>query len=468
MNAPVQLAHTLSNLARATEGRLVGADVAFASVSIDSRTMPPGALFIALKGPSFDGHEFVATAAQHGAIGALVQQELPTAIPQVVVGDTLVALTDFARAWRREFSIPVVGITGSNGKTTTKEMIGSILARAHNCLVTQGNLNNHIGVPLTLMRLNDEHGAAVIEMGANHQGEIAALAAIAEPTVGIITNAGAAHLEGFGGLEGVARGKGELLRALGPKGTAVINADDAFANYWRETTTAGRVFTFGFSQAADFWARNVRPHSAASALGFEFDLMTPAGSKAATVALAGVHNLRNALGAAAAAYAAGATLDQIVSGLANMRAVSGRLQLLPAINDSFLLDDSYNANPSSLRAGLDALQAMPSAGGDDRWLVLGDMLELGEGGDAMHAEMGAYAQSIGIKRMFAVGPLARLACDAFGAGASWFPDLDALIAALRSELKPRVTVLIKGSRANRLERVADALALNSPSAANSH
>jgi UDP-N-acetylmuramoyl-tripeptide--D-alanyl-D-alanine ligase len=468
MSAAPRLSHTLSDLARVTNGRLVGADVAFASVSIDSRTLPQGALFVALKGPSFDGHEFVETAAHGGAIGALVQQELNADIPQVVVGDTLQALTDFARAWRREFAVPVVGITGSNGKTTTKEMIGSILSRAHNCLVTQGNLNNHIGVPLTLMGMNAEHGAAVIEMGANHQGEIAALAAIAEPTVGIITNAGAAHLEGFGGLNGVAHGKGELFRALGPAGTAVINADDAFADFWRETSSAGTVLTFGLAQPADFWARSVRSQASAAHLGFEFELMTPAGSKNAQLGLAGIHNLRNALGAAAAAYAAGATLNQIVEGLANMRAVSGRLQLLPAINDSFLLDDSYNANPSSLRAGLDALQAMPTTPGDEHWLVLGDMLELGASGDELHAEMGAYARTAGVRRMFAVGPRARFACDAYGAGASWFPDLDALIDALRTELKPHVTVLIKGSRANRLERVAAALALNPDSAASGH
>jgi len=449
------IAHTLGDLAHIAGGRLVGASVPFNSVSIDSRTLSLSALFVALKGPNFDGHEFVAAAMQRGAIGALVERELPLPIPQVVVGDTLQALTEFARAWRREFSIPVVGITGSNGKTTTKEMIGAILSSTQSCLMTQGNLNNHIGVPLTLLRLTAEHGAAVIEMGANHQGEIAALTAIAQPTVGIVTNAGAAHLEGFGGLDGVARGKGELFRGLIAQGAAIVNADDAFADFWRETASAGRVVTFGLSQAADFWARSVRAQANASGIGFEFELMTPAGSRAAKLALAGIHNLRNALGAAAAAHAAGATLDDIVAGLAGMRAVTGRLQLLPAIHDAFLLDDSYNANPSSLRAGLDALQALPTSG--ERWLVLGDMLELGAGGDELHAEMGAYARNVGIQRMFAVGPRARLAADAFGNGADWFPSVEALIAALQAALKPQVTVLIKGSRANRLERVAAAL-----------
>jgi UDP-N-acetylmuramoyl-tripeptide--D-alanyl-D-alanine ligase len=456
------IALTLGDLARVTGGRLVGGNASFASVSTDSRTLPAGSLFVALRGPSFDGHEFATAAAQRGAAGALVERELNVGVPQVVVPDSLQALQSFAREWRRDRSIPVVAITGSNGKTTTKEMVGAILARLGPCLVTQGNLNNHIGVPLTLLRLTDEHRHAVIEMGANHQGEIAALMAIAEPTVGIITNAGAAHLEGFGGLEGVARGKGEMFRALPESGVAVVNADDAFADFWRETTTAKRVLTFGLSQAADFWARSVRAQT--NGIGFDFELMTPVGSRAATLALAGTHNLRNALGAAAAAHAAGATLDDLVAGLASMKAVSGRLQLLPAIHSAFLLDDSYNANPSSLRAGLDALQALRG----EHWLVLGDMLELGEGGDALHAEMGAYARSVGVTRLFAVGPRARFAVDAFGVGGEWFANVESLIDSVQRALAPDVTVLIKGSRANRLERVTAALAVGAPAVANGH
>jgi len=451
------IALTLGDLAQTAGGRLVGASLPFNSVSTDSRALINGALFVALKGPNFDGHEFVATALQRGAVGALVERELPLAIPQVVVGDSLRALSQFAQAWRREFAIPVIGITGSNGKTTTKEIIGAILSRSGSqlgpCLVTQGNLNNHIGVPLTLMRLNSEQRSAVIEMGANHQGEIAALSALAEPTIGIVTNAGAAHLEGFGGLDGVARGKGELFRALSPAGVAIVNADDAFADFWRETTRAQHVYTFGLVQAADFWARGVRTQTNTSGFQFEFELMTPVGSRACTLALAGLHNLRNALGAAAVAHAAGATLDDIVNGLADMRAVSGRLNFLPALQGAFLLDDSYNANPSSLRAGIDVLCS--SAG--DHWLVLGDMLELGAGSDELHAEMGTYARTAGIHRLFAVGPRARFAVEAFGPGAEWFGSAEALIAKVQRLLQPSVTVLIKGSRANRLERVAAAL-----------
>ncbi len=458
------IAHTLGDLAQVSGGRLIGANFPFTSVSIDSRTLNGGALFVALKGPSFDGHEFVSAAIQRGAVGALVERELPLPIPQVVVPDVLQALSRFALAWRREFSIPVVAITGSNGKTTTKEMVGSILSRLGPCLVTQGNLNNHLGVPATVLRLTAEHRTAVIEMGANHQREIAALSAIAEPTIGIITNAGAAHLEGFGGLDGVARGKGELLRALPRDGVAIVNADDAFAELWRETTSAQRVLTFGLTQVADVWARSVRTQMSTDGFHFAFELQTPLGACACTLALAGLHNLRNALGAAAAAQTAGAALNDISVGLAAMRAVKGRLNLLPALHGAFLLDDSYNANPSSLRAGIDALVGLPG----EHWLVLGDMLELGEGDNELHAEMGEYARVAKVKKLFAVGTRTRFAVDAFGPGAVWFGSADSLIAKLQNELHPNVTVLVKGSRANRLEKVSAALSVGLPAASNGH
>lgn len=454
---------TLAQLAAVTGGRLIGGSVPFATVSTDTRTLSKDALFVALKGPNFDGHGFVAAARERGAAGALVEQEQSIDLPQVLVPDALAALSIFARAWRESFDIPVVGVTGSNGKTTTKEMIGAILAQRGPCLVTQGNLNNHIGVPLTLMRLDASHANAVIEMGANHQGEIAALAAIAKPTVGIVINAGAAHLEGFGGLDGVARGKGELFRALNAQQTAAINADDTYAKFWRDSAQA-RVITFGLQHAADFTARNVRSVVGNDGFKFDFELVTPDGTRSATLALAGEHNLRNALGAAAAAYAAGATLDNIVSGLAAMRAVAGRLQLKPAIRDAFLIDDSYNANPSSLRAGLDTLQSM----GGRRWLILGDMLELGAGADELHAQIGAYARASGIEHLWAIGPHSKFAVQAFGDGAQWFDSIEQLIAAVQAALSPRVTVLIKGSRANRLERVAAALSVGAAQVVNGH
>ena len=444
---------TLSTLARCGDGTLIGEDRTIASISTDSRSLPPGALFAALRGERFDGHEFAAAAAERGACGLLVEHALPLSLPQVVVHDTLQALTACARAQRRAFRGPVVGVTGSNGKTTTKEMLGAILGRLGRCLVTKGNLNNHIGVPLTLLGLGAEHRLAVIEMGANHRGEIAHLASIAEPTVGLVTNAAPAHLEGFGSLEGVAAGKGELFAGLRPEGIAVVNADDRFADTWRAVAAGKKLVTFGLEQPADFSARDVRASVDDGAPRLEFTLVSPAGHERTRLALAGMHNLLNALGAAAAAHAAGASIQDIALGLGAVKPVKGRLEFRPAINGALLVDDSYNANPGSLRAGLDAFRA---AGGT-RWLVLGDMMELGASSDDLHAEVGRYAKSSGISRLLAFGSRARAAADAFGEGGSWFDDIDQLIATARKSLAPGVVVLVKGSRANRLERVTAAL-----------
>src|SRR5918992_5057764 len=289
------IAWRLSEVARCAAGDLLGEDRTFASVSTDSRTLPAGALFVALTGDNFDGHYYVAAAAERGAVGALVAHALAVDIPQVVVPDPLAALSAFAREWRRQFAIPVIGVTGSNGKTTTKELIGSILSRVGPTLATRGNLNNHIGVPLTLIGLRAEHRFAIMEMGANHQGEIEHLMNIAEPTIGIVTNAGAAHLEGFGSLEGVALGKGEMFRTLPSDGVAVINADDAFAALWRDNRSAEKMLTFGFEQQAHFMAHKVSSTSAAEGFRIDFELVTPEGARPATLALAGLHNLRNAL-----------------------------------------------------------------------------------------------------------------------------------------------------------------------------
>jgi UDP-N-acetylmuramoyl-tripeptide--D-alanyl-D-alanine ligase len=447
------IAWRLSEVVRCSQGRMAGEDREFTSVSTDTRTMQPGALFVALAGPTFDGHDFVATAAEKGAAAALVSRPLSVDLPQIVAADPLAALSEFARAWRRQFKIPVIGVTGSNGKTTTKELIGSILSQLGPTLVTRGNLNNHIGVPLTLLELTDKHRYAVIEMGASHTGEIAHLASLAEPTIGIVTNAGAAHLEGFGSLQGVADGKGELFHALPLEGVAVINADDKFASQWRDTTTADRVLTFGFEQPADFMAHKVREVSSPAGFRIDFDLVTPEGTLPASIPLAGLHNLRNALGAAAAACAAGTPVEQIVSGLAAMKTVAGRLELKPAINGAFIVDDSYNANPSSLKAGLDAMRSFAGP----RWLVLGEMKELGPASDEFHAEVGRYARQAGIERLLAVGEGSHFAVEAFGPGGQWFADVDALIRDARTSLTSGVAVLIKGSRANRLERVSAAL-----------
>jgi len=448
---------TMASLAHHVTGRLYGADVEFASVSIDSRSLAKGALFVTLKGPNFDGHAFAETAVKQGAVGLLVDHELPVSVPQVVVPDVLSALSCFASQWRQQFTYPVIAVTGSNGKTTTKEMLGSILSQCGDTLVTRGNLNNHIGVPLTLLALTAQHRSAVIEMGANHQKEIAHLATLAKPTIGLVTNAGAAHLEGFGGLEGVARGKGELFQALTANDVAIINADDAHANYWKAHCGTKKTYTFGIDHPADFTASKVLAHHDESGFHTRFELTTPAGTCGISLQLAGIHNLRNALAASAAAYAAGATLEQIQTGLDAMRPVGGRLQPRPALHGAFMIDDSYNANPNSVRAGIDALRSR----GGRQWLIFGDMLELGSGSAALHAEIGAYAKDAGIERLLAVGKDAQYSVNAFGEGAQWFGSLDQLIDAAKVSLEPGVTVLIKGSRGNRLERAVTALSVPS-------
>jgi UDP-N-acetylmuramoyl-tripeptide--D-alanyl-D-alanine ligase len=445
----------LATLAAVTDGALHGPNREFSVVSTDSRNLAAGSLFVALMGERCDGHDFVADAAARGAAGVLVNRVASVDIPQVVVSDTLEALSRFARAWRREFRLPVIGITGSNGKTTSKELAGSILQRLGPCLVTQGNLNNHIGVPLMLCRLAAEHRTAVIEMGANHRREIAHLASLAAPDIGLVVNAGPAHLEGFGSIEGVAQGKGELFEALGPNGVAVINADDRYADYWRGVARkAGRIVTFGTREAADFRGSSIAVRLGEPGFVTEFDLDCPLGRRRIRLGLAGDHNVMNALAAAAVASAAGATLDQIAAGLEAMRPVAGRLDVKRALHGARLIDDSYNANPGSLRAGLRSLSVLPG----DRWLVMGEMAELGEGADMMHAEVGEFARRCGVSRLLAIGDGSREAVEAFGPGGSWFRSVDELIATARADLKPEVTVLVKGSRVNRLERVVAALA----------
>jgi len=445
---------TLAGLARCGAGRLVGEDRSVAAISIDSRSLPAGALFAALRGDRFDGHDFAQAAVDRGACGLLVERELPIHAPQIVVSNTLDALTACARAQRQRFSGPVLGITGSNGKTTTKEMVGAILGGIGACLITRGNLNNHIGVPLTLLALRPEHRYAVIEMGANHRGEIAHLASIAQPTVALVTNAGPAHLEGFGSVEGVAAGKGELFAGLAENGVAVVNADDPFAPAWREQAGSRRVITFGLDHPADFAARNIRSSIGERGPETAFDLVSPLGSAFINLRLGGLHNLRNALGAAAATSAAGARLAEIARGLASVVPVKGRFELKPGINGAFLVDDTYNANPGSLRAGLDSFSAFTKT----RWLVLGDMMELGPTADELHADVGRHARAAGISRLLAFGRMAKLAAEAFGEGGRTFDNIDDLIAEARRSLTADVIVLVKGSRVNRLERVTAALA----------
>jgi UDP-N-acetylmuramoyl-tripeptide--D-alanyl-D-alanine ligase len=443
---------TLKQFAAAGHGRLYGEDRAFNEIAIDSRKLAAGDLFAALRGEHADGHDFVAAAASAGAAGAIVTRRLALPLAQIVVPNVEAALAAAARKARAQFKGPLIGVAGSNGKTTVKEMIAAILSQRGPCLSTRGNLNNHLGVPMTLLRLDDSHVSAVVEMGANRRGDVEQLVQIARPGIGLITNAGAEHLEGFGSLEGAARAEGEMVAGLPTSGTAIINADDAYASLWRAATQA-RVLSFGLQHEADYYAGALQFEVAAQDFATRFRLHSPLGEVQVTLALAGRHNVRNALAAAAAATSAGATLADVAAGLSSMRAVKGRLQLRRTRAGAWLIDDSYNANPSSARAGLEVLSELPGR----RWLVLGDMAELGEFADSSHRELGELARALGVERLYAFGALAGLAADSFGDGAERYRDATELTRALDAAITPDVRLLIKGSRVNRLERVVDAL-----------
>jgi UDP-N-acetylmuramoyl-tripeptide--D-alanyl-D-alanine ligase len=440
---------SLYEAAQAMGGRLQGPDVDFVGVCTDSRTLQAGQLFVALSGPHFNGHDFLSSALEQGAAGAVVSQPMDLVLPQIVVADTQRALLQLAAYWRRRFSIPVVAVTGSNGKTTVKEMLASIFAQAfgsrQQVLATQGNLNNEIGVPLTLLQIQDGHHAAIIEEGASHPGDIAYLTQAVKPDVAIVTNAAGAHLEGFGSLEAVARTKGEIFEYLPPQGTAIINADDGHALLWRSLCEDRRVISFAVANAADVTAQVLKDGRAR--------IVTPMGKMEVTLPLAGRHNLMNALAATAAAVAAGIDLHAIQQGLEGMAPVPGRLQCKPGINGAQIIDDTYNANPASLLAALDVLAACEG----ERYLALGDMAELGGKADEYHQQAGRQAKNAGVHRLYAVGTRAGLAANAFGEYGRHFPGQAQLIDALRLDLHEEVTLLVKGSRSAHLERVVDAL-----------
>lgn len=446
---------TLAAFAQACGGQLLGGDRLFNAVSTDTRSIGRDDLFVALRGERFDGNAFVSAAQAAGAAAAIVDQPIaavPQNFPLIRVADSLLALQQMATAWRASFALPVLAVGGSNGKTTVKEMLASILAQAGTTLATRGNLNNHIGVPLTLLRLSERDRYAVIEMGANRAGDIAQLLGFARPRIGLVTNAGAEHLEGFGSLEGVAQAEGEMFAGLTSDGIAVMNADDRYAALWRGMTRA-QIMSFGLAPHADVRAVDVRTLFNVQGFTTHFVIIAPSGRTEVALKLAGMHNVTNALGAAAAALAAGAKLEQVAPGLAQMRPVAGRLQLKSAANGAVIIDDTYNANPSSMRAAIDVLATLPGR----RWLVIGDMAELGEHAAAGHIEAGQHARAQGIERLLAIGQLASLSVEAFGAGAQWFPDADSLTRTLQGELTTDVHLLIKGSRVNRLERVVDVL-----------
>ena len=445
----------LSEIAAMVDGELIGADAPVDAVSTDTRSVEPGQLFIALRGARFDAHDFVPDIAD--AAGAMVEHLCDTALPQILVDDARLALGRLARAWRERLNVVVIGLTGSNGKTTVKEMLASILAECGSVIATRGNLNNDIGLPLTVLGIRDAYDFAVIEMGANHPGEIAYLTRIARPQVALITNAGPAHLEGFGDIEGVARAKGEIFEGLGADGIAVINADDAYADYWRGLNHGRAVLTFGIEQPADFRGKR-------SDDGAILHIECPLGTIDVPFALSGQHNVSNALCASAAASAVGASAAAIRDGLHHMRAVGGRLQEKPAHRGARLIDDSYNANPASTRAAIDVLAARTGR----RWLVMGDMGELGGDAPSLHADIGRYASDAGIDRLYALGEMSRMAAEAFGPEGRHYADWKALAEAVDEALADDVTVLVKGSRSMRMERLVSAWEEKEPNTGNNH
>jgi UDP-N-acetylmuramoyl-tripeptide--D-alanyl-D-alanine ligase len=437
-------------------GDLIGQDAVFSRVSTDSRSVHPGELFVALVGPNFDGHDFIEAAVRRGAVGVIASRSIHVEVPHIVVADTLEALQRAGAAWRLQFQIPVVAVAGSNGKTTTKEMLAHLLAGRGPCHATRGTLNNHIGVPLTLLDLAAEHVSAVIEIGANHPKEVEALTRLVSPTIGLVTNAGAEHLEGFGDLDGVARSEGELFEQLPSEAVAVINADDPYADLWTSMAGSRRVIRFGTSPDADVRLKHVE--ATADRAGQRFTCETPQGVLVAELRLLGLHNVLNALGAVGAALAAGATLAMIADGLSRMRPVRGRLDVKKASCGALIIDDTYNANPSSFTAGLSVLTEQSG----EPWLVLGEMAELGPTAADVHAAAGREARLAGVTRLFAVGAPCRETVAAFGAGGEWFSDVPAMIERLLAVARHDASILVKGSRVNRLERVVDALTVRLP------
>jgi len=451
----------LYEAAQATGGTATAEGHAFTGVSTDSRSIAAGELFVALKGERFDGHDYVRNVLTHGAAAAMVDHgwagQHGAGLPLVHVADTRVALGRLGGHWRARFDIPLIGITGSNGKTTVKEMCAAIMREherrddldpAETVLATTGNLNNDIGLPLMLLRLHAGHRAAVIEMGMNHAGEIAWLTELARPTVALVNNAQRAHLEGLGTLTDVARAKGEIFAGLGCDGVAVINADDPHAGLWRQMAEGRPVIAFGLDGDAD-----VRATARSRGFASVVTLTAAQGTVDFELPVPGRHNVRNAVAAAAACLAAGASLGTVAEALSRYEGIKGRLQRRTGLNGALVVDDTYNANPDSMRAAIDVLAGVPGR----RILVMGDMGETGEAAGQFHDEIGGYAKSAGIDRLLALGDLSATAVRNFGAGAEHFRKPEELVKALVAGLGPDTTVLVKGSRFMRMERVVDAI-----------
>jgi UDP-N-acetylmuramoyl-tripeptide--D-alanyl-D-alanine ligase len=443
---------TLNEISEILKAELVGTSVPISGLSIDTRTLSRGDIYLAIKGEQFDGHDFIAQAQQQGAGALIVSKKGDTDLPQLVVKDTRIALAELAGAIRNKLQLKVCAITGSNGKTTVKEMIATILAVNSQVLFTQGNFNNDIGVPLTLLRLKQQQ-YAVIEMGANHRGEIAYTSHYARPDVAVITNVGPAHIEGFGSIEGVANAKAEIIQSLDEDGIAILNADDHFYGLWKGLAEERKVLSFGLKQAADISAENIITQVQDQQFKTCFDLVADGNKVPVELVLAGEHNVKNALAASAACLALGIDLKQIQTGLKRVKVVNGRLQLFASDSGIKLINDTYNANPASLAVALEVLKQYPG----EKWLALGAFGELGADSERIHSEMGRDIKNAGVQRLFATGAMAENTVQAFGVGAEYFAAQDDLIKSVKEQITPEQTLLVKGSRAQKMEVVVNAL-----------
>ena len=442
---------TLSQLTDILNGELQGADITLDAVTTDTRKLTPGCLFVALKGERFDAHDFADQAKAGGAGALLVSRPLDIDLPQLIVKDTRLAFGELAAWVRQQVPARVVALTGSSGKTSVKEMTAAILSQCGNTLYTAGNLNNDIGVPMTLLRLTPEYDYAVIELGANHQGEIAWTVSLTRPEAALVNNLAAAHLEGFGSLAGVAKAKGEIFSGLPENGIAIMNADNNDWLNWQSVIGSRKVWRFSPNAAnSDFTATNIHVTSH----GTEFTLQTPTGDIDVLLPLPGRHNIANALAAAALSMAVGATLDAIKTGLANLKAVPGRLFPIQLNDNQLLLDDSYNANVGSMTAAVQVLSEMPGY----RVLVVGDMAELGAESEACHVQVGEAAKAAGIDSVLSTGKLSQAIGNASGVG-EHFADKSALVARLNTLIAEHqiITILVKGSRSAAMEEVVRAL-----------
>lgn len=441
----------LSQLVQILDAKFRGEDGYIESISTDTRTIQPGSLFIALQGPRFDGHSFVDVAAERGAIGVIVSRWLETTLPQICVNDTHTALMQLGSYQRDQMKeVTLIAVTGSCGKTTTRAFLANIFSQQFNVLASERSFNNNIGLPLTLMRLRADHDYAIVEIGANHLGEILQLVQIAKPNIAIVTNAGPAHLEGFGTIEGVAKAKSEIYQKLTSNGVAIINNDDCFSDFWREIVGVRQAITFACNSEADVVARDISLNSEGQP---NFRLVLPSGEVDVQLSLLGKHNVMNALAAAAAAYAQELSIDTIKLGLESTSAVSRRLTSKKGYLGATIIDDSYNANPLSVSAAIEVLAAC----GRRSILVLGDMCELGPGRYEFHRKVGEHALKAGICKLFCYGPLTQYTVEAFGNNAYHFDNQEKLIIDLKSNLDGNTVVLVKGSLSMNMEKIVKGL-----------